>query len=106
MEEMVSHPNHYNKQGRKECIVEIEEKYGADITAVFCLTNCYKYLYRAGEKVGSSEEQDVEKAKFCLNYTNKLLSKYEELSFNGIDIDMSDLYLEIKEKLGAIECNQ
>ena len=27
--EMVSHPSHYNKAGRKECIVEMEEKYGA-----------------------------------------------------------------------------
>ena len=29
MSEMVSHPSHYNKAGRKECILEMEEKYGA-----------------------------------------------------------------------------
>ena len=51
MAEMVSHPSHYNKAGRKECIVEMEEKYGGEITAIFCLTNAYKYLYRAGEKI-------------------------------------------------------
>ena len=37
MSEMVSHPSHYNKAGRKECIVEMEEKYGAEATAIIIL---------------------------------------------------------------------
>ena len=28
MSEQVNHPSHYSKAGRKECIVEMEEKYG------------------------------------------------------------------------------
>ena len=53
--EMVNHPAHYKRTGRKECIEEIREKYGDEICAVFCLTNAYKYLYRQGLK-GSAEE--------------------------------------------------
>ena len=32
MTEQVNHPSHYLKGGRKECIVEMEEKYGAEMT--------------------------------------------------------------------------
>lgn len=53
MSEQVNHPSHYSKAGRKECIVEMEELYGAEVTVVFCLTNSYKYLYRAGDKFGN-----------------------------------------------------
>lgn len=84
----------------------MEEKYGAESTAVFCLMNSYKYLYRAGNKKCNSVEQDFDKAKFYFNYANNLIRKYGDLNFNGIDIDMSDLYLDIKEKLGVIQCNQ
>lgn len=99
MAEMVSHPSHYNKDGRKECIVEMEEKYGAEVTAVFCLTNAYKYLYRAGNKADNPMEQDRNKAKFYFDYTNKLIEKYGILAFNGIRIENTDLYLDIKEML-------
>lgn len=64
----VNHPQHYNQAGRKECIVELEENYGPVVTCIFCLTNAYKYLYRAGYKVGSPEMEDIEKAKFYFNY--------------------------------------
>lgn len=100
MAEMVVHPSHYNKDGRKECIVEMEEKYGAEATAVFCLTNAYKYLYRAGDKIDNPMEQDRNKAKFYFDYTNKLIAKYGILAFNGIRIENTDLYLDIREMLG------
>ena len=99
MSEMVSHPSHYNKAGRKECIVEMEEKYGAETTAIFCLTNAYKYLYRAGDKEDNPMEQDKNKAKWYYDYTNKLIAKYGMLAFNGIRIEDTDLYLDIKEML-------
>ena len=54
MSEQVNHPSHYNKAGRKECIAEMEEKYGIPATVGFCLMNAYKYLYRAGDKFGNS----------------------------------------------------
>ena len=98
--ENVNHPTHYNRPDKKECIVEMEEKYGAEITAVFCLTNADKYLYRAGNKVGNSESQDLSKAKWYFDYTNKLIEKYEILLFNGVRIEDTDLYLDIKEMLG------
>lgn len=99
MSEQVNHPSHYSKAGRKECIVEMEEKYGAEITSVFCLANAIKYLYRAGEKIGESEKKDISKAKWYFDYTNKLIAKYGILAFNGIRIEDSDLYLDIKDNL-------
>lgn len=96
----VNHPSHYNKAGRKECIVEMEEKYGAEATAIFCLTNAYKYLYRAGDKFGNSANQDIAKAQWYFDYANKLIAKYGILAINGIRIEDTDLYLDIKEMLG------
>lgn len=99
MNNQVNHPSHYAKAGRKECIVEMEEKYGPVVTAVFCLTNAYKYLYRAGDKADNPMEQDTDKAKWYWNYTNKLINKYGIFAFNGIRIEDTDLYLDIKEVL-------
>lgn len=95
----VNHPSHYCKAGRKECIVEMEEKYGAEVTAVFCLTNAYKYLYRAGDKFGNPARQDIDKAQWYFDYCNKLMAKYNLLEINGTRIEYTDLYLDIKEML-------
>lgn len=74
--ENVNHPSHYQREGKKECIEEIREKYGDYITCIFCLTNAYKYLYRAGAKEGNSAEQDIAKAKwywqYCMESTDAL----------------------------------
>lgn len=99
MIKQVNHPSHYQKKGRKECIIEMEEKYGAEVTAVFCLTSAYKYLYRAGEKEDNPSERDISKAKWYLDYTNKLISKYGLLLMNGELIEQTNLYLDIKEML-------
>lgn len=99
MSEQVNHPSHYCKAGRKECIVEMEEKYGIPATVGFCLMNAYKYLYRAGDKADNSYEQDRNKAQWYFDYTNKLIAKYGILAFNGIRIEDSDLYLDIKDNL-------
>lgn len=72
MKEQVNHPDHYKQEGRSECIVEMQDKYGSLITATFCLTNAYKYLYRAGMKDGNSREQDIEKAKWYYSYQNRV----------------------------------
>lgn len=69
--ELVNHPSHYNIEGRKECIEELAENYGETIARIFCLTNAYKYLYRAGYKEGNTKEQDIAKAKW---YYNKAMS--------------------------------
>ena len=73
MKEYVNHPEHYNQMGRKECIVEMEDNFGAKITAIFCLTNCYKYLYRKDAK--GEPEQDKSKAVWYYNYFRTLEPK-------------------------------
>ena len=100
MSNAVEHPTHFNKTARKECIVEMEEKYGAEITSVFCLANAINYLYRAGEKIGESEKKDISKAKWYFDYANMLIDKYGILVFNGILIENLELYIDVKEMLG------
>ena len=77
----VNHPSHYNLPGKKECIEQMREDYGETITAIFCLTNAYKYIYRAGEKEGNSKTQDIEKARWYYRYlseiTDMVLYDYE-----------------------------
>lgn len=99
MSEQVNHPSHYAKSGRKECIVEMEEMYGAGATATFCLMNAYKYLYRAGNKEDNPVMQDKNKAQWYFDYANKLIAKYGILAFNGTRIEETKLYLDIKEML-------
>jgi hypothetical protein len=99
--ELVNHPDHYNMNGRKECIVEMEERYGAKAVAFFCLLNAYKYLYRAGNKDGNTEEQDVQKARWYYNYLDVLNS-------HGVDFKSSyesfhTLQNDIKETLSEYE---
>jgi hypothetical protein len=72
---LVEHPQHYNIAGRKECIEEMRDLFGGFITTIFCLTNAYKYIYRAGEKEGNSEQQDMSKAKWYYNYANKIIKR-------------------------------
>ena len=103
MSEQVNHPSHYQKAGRKECIVEMEEKYGAEATAIFSLLSAYKYGYRAGDKADNPMEQDINKAKFYFEHTNKLIDKYGILAFNGIRIENTDLYLDIKGMLDNVQ---
>lgn len=65
----VHHPAHYQRQGRKECIVEMLEKFGVDAVRTFCLLNAYKYEYRHEMKNGA---EDIQKAEWYMN-------KYREL---------------------------
>lgn len=69
MNENVNHPKHYNIPGRKECIVEMIEKFGVDAVETFCILNAYKYRYRHELKNG---QEDLEKAKWYEDYAEKL----------------------------------
>lgn len=99
MNKNVEHPTHYNQPGRKECIVEMEEKYGAEATAIFCLANSYKYLYRAGEKLNNPIKQDIDKAKWYFEYVNKLIGKYGILFLGDLRIEDTELYADIEKML-------
>lgn len=98
MSEQVNHPSHYCKAGRKECIVEMEEKYGVEYTAVFALLSAYKYGYRAGDKEDNPSERDIGKANWYYGYvTEKLLDKvYRERLYSD---NFNKLYADIGEML-------
>ena len=44
-------------------------------------------------------EQDRNKSRWYFDYANKLIAKYGILAINGIRIEDTDLYLDIKEML-------
>jgi hypothetical protein len=98
--ELVNHPDHYNMNGRKECIVEMEERYGAKAVAFFCLLNAYKYLYRAGNKDGNTAEQDVQKAKWYYIYAFKLGNRVRRKGWNE---ELKILEFDIRETLSELE---
>lgn len=70
--EHVNHPAHYNAPGRKECIEEMVDEWGAEQTAIWCEMTAYKYEYRAGTKEGSSTEQDLAKRQWYLDKAKEL----------------------------------
>lgn len=87
--EKVNHPAHYNIPGKKECIVQMREDYGDYITAIFCLTNAYKYLYRAGIKEGESKKDDIAKARWYYNYVDGLdIGNFDNSLFDVIYHDV------------------
>ena len=90
----VNHPSHYQVSGRKECIVEIQESYGLEVLITFCLTNAYKYLYRAGNKENNSYEQDIQKAQWYFDYIKNYVIVNDKLV---------ELYKFVKTELEKIE---
>lgn len=102
----VDHPNHYNIEGRKECIDEMVEQFGLEAVVSFCLMNAYKYLYRAGEKEGNSKEQDIEKAKWYFNWINKQYAEdaylFTDRNLQNFDL-LRKAYIYTKESLMAID---
>lgn len=91
--EQINHPSHYNIEGKKECIEEMKDSFGTYITAIFCLTNCYKYLYRVGHKEGTD---DVAKAKWYWNYVNE---KIDCRVYFYNDVLFSELYATVERML-------
>lgn len=67
----VNHPNHYNAPNKKECIVEMEEKFGAEPVYWFCILNAYKYKYRANLK-HDTPKLDLQKAKWYIGKAEEL----------------------------------
>jgi hypothetical protein len=96
MSDNVNHPAHYVKDGRKECIVEMIEKYGEVPVYWFCMLNAYKYEYRAGLK--GDAETDLQKAEWYRNYAYKLMDEASTKCCNMKTIPI-ECYNELKKKL-------
>ena len=94
----INHPQYYTLPNRKECIVEMEEQFGLECTAIFCLMNAYKYLYRAGNKENNSAEQDINKARWYYQWVKNRGSELNTDNTNNFD-DLFYLYGTIKEAL-------
>lgn len=70
--EQVNHPQHYSQEGRRECIEEMRVVFGDEAVREWCILTAYKYMYRAGNKTGNSEEQDKAKMAWYLDYAEKM----------------------------------
>ena len=73
--EAVDHPEHYNLNGRKECIDEMLDIFGVAAVRHFCILNAYKYNYRHEMKGG---QEDIAKA-------NWYMEKYAELGGDAVE---------------------
>jgi hypothetical protein len=98
--ELVSHPIHYNKDGRDECWVEMKNAFSTKDVVIFDILTAYKYYYRAGLKIGNSFEQDIEKA---YTYMNHAQNKIMQLASNGCDVkELSTKCIYMKDLLDSI----
>lgn len=76
--EMVNHPQHYNRPGRKECIDEMIDLYGIEATEQWCRMTAYKYHYRMGLK--DDIAQEVGKAEWYERKADELRKRIFEES--------------------------
>lgn len=68
----VIHPKHYNIPNRKECIDEMCDIWGNQMTALWCEMTAYKYMYRMGLKDGNPKKQDEAKKNWYLAKAKQL----------------------------------
>ena len=71
-EDVINHPNHYNRDGAMESINEMVLVFGKEAVKNFCLCNVWKYRYRAADKNGT---EDMKKSDWYMK-------KYKELCAN------------------------
>lgn len=76
--EMVNHPSHYCRPGRKECIDEMIDLYGIEATEQWCRMTAYKYHYRMGLK--DDIAQEVGKAEWYERKADELRKRIFEES--------------------------
>lgn len=85
----VNHPSHY-ETGKFECIEVMEEALGRLTVEHFCVSNAFKYLYRALRKNG---DEDIEKAQWYLNKWAELKAK-DKRDLDEIDEESKQLELD------------
>lgn len=78
--ELVNHPEHYNIPGRKECIEEMMDIWGAQAVALWCEMTAYKYSYRVGHKDPENLEQG--KIKWYMDKCQEIKDGIQEKKLN------------------------
>ena len=89
---------YYNKDGRKECWDEMMEV-SVMGTALFDLWNAYKYLYRAGDKVDNSREQDIKKARNYINHATNIYTNYGDSFYAESQFAFEDMMSKVTAQL-------
>lgn len=69
VEDIINHPNHYNRTDAMESIDEMVLVFGREAVKNFCLCNVWKYRYRVADKNGT---EDIKKSDWYMR-------KYKEL---------------------------
>lgn len=98
--ELVIHPEHYNKEGRRECWDEMIDLFGVEATAIFDILSAYKYKYRAGDKDGNPEEQDMAKIDNYMRHSADLIV-VQSCKTDNYTLDLAkECYIRMKKVLG------
>lgn len=71
-EKKVNHPDHYNQDGRMECIDQMVLLFGRAAVADFCRCNIFKYQYRYNT---TNNQTDIDKAEWYAQYLEQLESE-------------------------------
>ena len=92
--EMVNHPDHYNKEGRPECIDEMVQLYGVDFALIWCIMTAHKYCYRIGDK--DAVEQELGKIEWYENWVRSHI----DMATDRVTVDLIwNGYLEFNDRL-------
>lgn len=73
----VNHPKRYTDHCSMECIEVMTLCLGERAVCEFCLCNAFKYMWRHKQKNG---EEDLEKARWYLNYVKDKLQDKPDLN--------------------------
>lgn len=94
---MAKHLEQYNLDGRKECIVELEEKFGVHNVMIFCYMMAEKCLYKAAGKQEIEQMEDaIVNAQWYFDYVNELATKWRTDMF---DLEHSRLRQQIEKSI-------
>lgn len=81
-------PAHY-RQDKVQCIDAMRYVFGDKFVMAFCVCNVLKYMWRFADKNG---EEDVDKAKWYMNYFKMLLNINADKILSKIPFNMTEIF--------------
>ena len=88
--EHVNHPKHYTETS-VECIDAMRIAFGSSTVAEWCIITAFKYLWRRECK--NDPVEDLEKAKWYLDYANGIIDEYDLEDGVNSELDPEAVYI-------------
>lgn len=83
--DQINHPSHYGGDVPNNPYETIKVIHAWGLHTSFALGNAVKYISRAGKKLNSSMREDLEKARWYLNWEIDHLEEMQRLSASQVD---------------------